>query len=738
MIRIHSCALAAAVACCLPILGAGASPITGDDQVTALDTVVVVGSRAAEPLRQVVGAVSVVERDVLERAGVANIADLARLIPGLAVPTDAARFGRQGFNLRGLDGNRVSIQIDGVPLPDGLAVGQFAAAGRDLADLQLVQRVEVLRGPASTLYGSKALAGVVAYTTPLPEDLLWKGGDFASGARLGYASRDDSRLAAAHLAARRGPWSGLLELARRDGHESDDNAPPGGMRANPADTRRDGALAKLEYDDEHWGRWTFTLEGARGEQRTDVRSLVFGPGRYSTTTALEGDDRWRRNRVSVDAHWQAPATWLDALDMLLYAQQAASAQLTDQFRNADAQTRYSTLRARRFDLAQDSSGLKLVAQSRSHWLGLDHWQVYGIDLAAHDYRNLRNGREVNLDSGTSTNVVLGEAFPVRDFPLSHVHEAGVFWQDEISLGTHWALVPGVRGEHYRMDARSDPLWHADNPATPLADIASTRWTPKLGLRHRASEHTLYLQLVRGYRAPPFSDVNIGLYLPTLNYQVLPNPHLRAETSFGVEAGWRWQGGSWQASIAVYDNRFRDLIESRANLGNDPLTGIQQFQSINRDRAHIRGIELEARWHPRPDDARLRGWFIQARASAGRGDDTVRHLPLNSIQPARASLDVGLQVDSRRGAMLTLTGVGNKRRVDQSAGPLYRPAGHAVWDASAWWQPADSMRINLLLRNLANRRYFDWASLRGVTPGARDLDLYAQPGRSLALDVAVEW
>lgn len=705
---------------------------------TELDTVVVVGSRAAEPLQQVVGSVSAIERDELERAGVANTADLARMIPGLAVPTDAARFGRLGFNLRGLDGNRVSIQIDGVPLPDGFSVGQFAAAGRDLADLQMVQRVEVLRGPASTLYGSKALAGVVAYTTRSPADLLWRGQDTSSGARSGFDNRDDSRLSAAHFAARSNAWSALVQLAHRAGHATDNHPYAGGMDANPVDAAREGALAKLAYDGDARGRYVFTLEATRGRQRTDVRSLVFGPGRYGTTTALEGNDRWRRNRVSMDAHWQAPATWLDALDMLLYGQQAASAQLTDQHRNADAQTRYPSLRTRRFDLLQDSLGLKLVAQTHAQWLGLAHWHVFGIDLAAHDYRGLRDAREINLATGSASNVVLGERFPVRDFPDSRVQEMGVFWQDEISLGTHWALVPGMRGERYRMDARSDPIWHADNPSITVADVASTRWTPKVGLRFNTQGHTFYLQAVLGYRAPPFSDVNIGLYLPTLNYRVLPNPGLRAETSTGLEAGWRWNGDAWQTSVALYDNRFRDLIESRANLGTDPLTGIQQFQSINRDRAHIRGVELEARWYPRPDDARLRGWFIQAHASAGRGDDTVRHLPLNSIQPARASLGVGFEADPRRGAMLTLTGVGNKQRVDQSAGALYRPAGHAVWDVSAWWQPTEPIRINLQLRNLANRRYFDWASLRGVTPGARDLDLYAQPGRSLALDVALEW
>ncbi|MCK9538827.1 TonB-dependent receptor domain-containing protein [Dokdonella sp.] len=706
---------------------------------TELDTVVVIGSRAPEPLRQVVGSVSVVEHDELERAGVIDIADLARLVPGLAVPGDAARFGRLGFNLRGLEGNRVSIEIDGVPLPDTFSVGQFALAGRDLADMQAIQRVEVLRGPASTLYGSKALAGVVAYTTRSPEDFLWDRGALTSGLRLGYTGRDDSRLIGGHLAATNGSWSGLLLVGRRQGHETENNPASGGMPANPADVRRDTALAKLEYDAQAAGTWTFTLDHALGEQQTDVQSLVAGPGRYATTTALDADDRWQRNRVSLAGAWQQPFAWLDSLDLLLYGQRSATTQLTDQYRDADAQTPYPTLRARRFDLDQDSHGLELVAQSRGEWLGLDHWHVYGIDLAWHDYQSLRDGRQVNLDTGASTNVVLGEDFPVRDFPDSRVREAGLFWQDEIRLTPQWAIVPGVRGERYRMDAHADGIWLADNPDTPIANVSSTRWTPKLGLRYSPdSDTTFYLQAVSGYRAPPFSDVNIGLYLPTFNYQVRPNPDLKPETSFGVEAGWRHTAGEWQASFAIYDNRFRDLIESRANLGVDPATGTLVFQSVNRERAHIQGAELELRWRADPGRGTLHGWFGEVIASASHGDDTARHQPLNSIQPARATLAVGFERDPRWGARFALTGVARKSRVDQTAGPLYAPGGYAVLDGNLWWQPNDTARVNLRLGNLGDRRYYEWASLRGVAPDARDLDLYTQPGRWVGVDLALDW
>lgn len=721
--------------CAAPLALATVAALAADgDEATRLDPVVVVGSRAAEPLRQVVGSVSTVEREDMDRHGVADIGDLARRVPGLEVPVDSTRFGRQGFNLRGLEGNRVSIEVDGVPLPDGFGLGQFSLAGRDLLDLGGVQRVEVLRGPASTLYGSKALAGVVAYTTRSTEDFLWDGRPWHLGGTLGHASRDNSTLAAAHYAADAGNgWRGFVSLARRDGHETENRPRPGGMAANPADTRRDSALAKLEYDGAARGRWTMTVDHGAGTQQTDVRSLVFGPGRYSTTTALSGDDDWQRDRLSLAGVWATPLPGIDAVDLLLYRQVADVTQRTAQDRLADAQTRYPTLRERRFDFSQRSSGLRLVAQARGETGAVRHWQVFGLDLAQHDYASLRDGREVNLDTGSSTNVVLGEVFPVRDFPPTRTREGGLFWQDEMRLGSRWALVPGLRWEAYRLRAHADAVWQGDNPGSAPSARDTAQWTPKLGLRFAAGEHaTLYLQGVRGFRSPPFSDVNIGLYLTSLNYVVKPNPDLKPETSRGLEGGLRWSGQTLQASLALYDNRYRNLIDSRANLGTDPASGALVFQSVNRASARIRGAELEARW-------RAAGWLAEARASSARGDDTARDRPLNSVPPARASLGLGRETrDGRGGVELLLSGARRVDRVDASAGPLFRPAGYARWDADAWWEFGSGARLSLNLGNLTNRRYWDWNAVRGVAPSARDLDLYTQPGRSLGLTLAADW
>src|SRR5690606_3491173 len=119
---------------------------------------------------------------------------------------------------------------------------------------------------------------------------------------------------------------------------------------------------------------------------------------------------------------------------------------------------------------------------------------------------------------------------------SRADEIGVFWQDEIRFGEHWALVPGLRWESYRLRAHPDALWSEDNPGVVPAALDNDQVTPKLGLRWNRDQLVLYAQYTRGFRAPPFSDVNIGLNLPTFKYIALPNPELETERSEGLELG----------------------------------------------------------------------------------------------------------------------------------------------------------------------------------------------------------
>ena len=711
------------------------------DVPRTLDTVVVVSSRVAEPISQVVSSVAAIGREDLDRRLVRDPDSLVRHVPGVEVVSEGHRFGARGFSIRGLEGNRVRIVVDGIPLADDYSIGQFASAGRDLVDLEAVERVEIQRGPASTLYGSDALAGVVAFHTLDPETLLSRGdGARHLGLRIGYDGLDDSRLLSASWAAGRSDgWQAMVMAAQRRGHAAGNRAWRDEDGPNPLDSTRESVLAKLVRD-AGGGRYVFTLDGSRERRETGVNSLRFGSGRFATTYGLDADDRQQRARASLAAQWEPQRPWLQSLQAQAWLQDTQVRQESDQYRLPDAATPFESLRWRRFDYESRAAGLGLLGQARHDGWGR-HWHVFGVDLARQRYRGLRDGLETSLATGATSHVILGEVMPVRDFPNSVQASLAIYWQDEISFGGRFALIPGLRAERDRLRAHPDPIYREDFPASVPVDVDSDQVTPKLALRWSpGGGHSLFAQYARGFRAPPFGDVNIGLVLPVFNYEVRANPDLRPERSEGLELGWRYVGDALRASVSVYQNRYRDLIDSRANLGLDPVSRALVFQSVNRDRARIRGVEGDLLWHlPWTDPAQPGGWQLRGAMAWARGDDIRRDQPLNSVDPPRATLGLRYEPGSGRwgveGAMVAVRG---QHRIDHSAGELFQPPGHARLDLYAWAQPRPGVRINAGLLNLGDRRYWSWSGVRGLAADEDNIGFFTRPGRSAAVNLSLDW
>ena len=124
LLRCFVCAILG-MAAVLP--AAAATP--GSDQAGDLETVTVYARRLM-PVTRVAATVTVIEQARIESTLVSDVGDLVRYEPGLTVRNDPFRFGLDTISIRGLGGNRVAVEIDGVPAAPGFAVGSYAVAGR--------------------------------------------------------------------------------------------------------------------------------------------------------------------------------------------------------------------------------------------------------------------------------------------------------------------------------------------------------------------------------------------------------------------------------------------------------------------------------------------------------------------------------------------------------------------------------------------------------------------------------
>lgn len=218
-----------------------------------LKEVTVTATRSEADIDAVPATVTTLDREALDRRLPRDEADLFRDEPDVALARDARRFGATRVNIRGIENNRVVQMVDGVRLPDfynGGGPTHFTLSGPLPVMTDFMQRVEILRGPASSLYGSDAIGGVVGYLTLDPADLLEKGERAALRYRLGRYGANQG-LSNTVLGAFRGEAvEGLIGLsqikANETGNQGDvDTTAPNRTRPNPQDSKDMGLLAKL-------------------------------------------------------------------------------------------------------------------------------------------------------------------------------------------------------------------------------------------------------------------------------------------------------------------------------------------------------------------------------------------------------------------------------------------------------------------------------------------------------------
>ena len=484
--------------------------------VVPLDTVSVVATKSPRDIEDIAGSVSVISSAEIEDELVQNIKDLVRFEPGVSVKNDPNRFGLSGFNIRGVDGDRVAVEVDGVPSATGFAVGSFSNAGRDYVDLEILKRVEILRGSASGLYGSDAIGGVVSFVTKDPSDYLSQvESNHFLGMRGGYFGGDNSRLVTATTAVGFNHSQVLLLGSQRDGQELATPFPD-----NPKTHRDNNLLFKYVWYPAVDQSLKFTTDIADSQTHTNMVSLVHGPGRFASTNLLHGDDELKKRRYSVDYSFLGDGTKLDQFRGRIYYQDSTQSQFTLQGLDPSSRTPDPTTRMREFSYSQDLRGVELIGESSLRSTTVEQSFVYGLEVESVDISEMRDGVLTNLTTGAVSNVIIGEEFPVRDFPVSTTSSYSLFVQDEITFaGGKVTLIPGLRYDYYNLDARMDQVFMEDNPGIMVSDSSLDHLSPKLGIVVDVADgQTVFAQVSQGFRAPPFEDVNIGFTIPLFGYQ----------------------------------------------------------------------------------------------------------------------------------------------------------------------------------------------------------------------------
>lgn len=259
----RSLLFATASAVCLPLSAhAQTLRIGAAEDPEALPGVVVTATRLPSVVQESPGA-RVIDRASIELRGAVFAADILSDVPGLSVTRSGAFGGVAQVRMRGATPGKTLVLIDGVPVNDPAEVnGAFDFSGLELTD---IERIEVLSGPQSSLWGSDAIGGVIAFTTRELDG-------FTAEAEAGSFDTARGRLALGRASERSGfgVWVSRFDtdgISAAD--EADGNPEPDGF--------------------------TSTTVGARGRHA------------FTGTVAVDGAVRWSESEADLDGF--APPTF---------------------------------------------------------------------------------------------------------------------------------------------------------------------------------------------------------------------------------------------------------------------------------------------------------------------------------------------------------------------------------------------------------------------------------------------
>jgi hemoglobin/transferrin/lactoferrin receptor protein len=715
-----------------------------------LQRVTVTGTRTERTLADSPASITVIDRERLRRELVQNIQDLVRYEPGVSVRR-SVRYGLQDFNIRGLDANRVLIQVDGIRQPERFSFGPFTI-GRDTFELEALKTVEIIRGPASTLYGSDALGGVVTYTTLDPADLLGER-DSHVGLSSQYDSKNQGYVNTLSLAGRQDNLEALLIYTRRDAREPDIKADPSFKDRQTVEG--DNVLAKLVYRFSPFDSLTLTAEYFHNRTTTTFSPRNLDPGIRFFRETIET----KRSRLSLEYRYANPDTpAFELATVQIYYQPARTQEPSVEERTLTVQGRPVPVRRDTFnELVSNILGASVQAQSRFQTGDLSHRLVYGMEISTTRNERPRNRFQTNLLTGAVTQNIPPDTFPTKDFPDSDTVRFGLYLQDEIDFGGgNFTLIPGIRYDTYRLTPSPDEafLKSGAEAASLFADAIS----PKVGLVWRINPNlTFTAQYNTGFRAPQYNEINSGftnLVSPFFRYRTLSNPNLRPETSQGFEVGLRGIYPQASFSLAAYYNTYNDFIEAFRAVGSEPSPPgppgspppppVTLFQSQNVSRARIYGVEATGQYFFSPD---LTGWSLNGSFAWAVGDNLTENKPLLSIEPLTAVL--GLHYDDPSqiwGARLVATLVADPRdpqrevvQPNPNAPPQipFVPRGYTVVDLLGYYNLDDNWQLNFGVFNLFDEKYFLYSETRSLFVGP-EVERLAQPGRHAALSFSTRF
>ncbi|GAB1534523.1 TonB-dependent receptor [Geovibrio sp. ADMFC3] len=530
----------------LPLLAFSLISASAADMET--EKIKVTATRVEKEMKEVPYTVNVITEEDIRKSGATSLAELLRDIPAVQMTSTGAA-GVQRLSLRGESSSRTLIMVDGMKITE-----QKSMDGTPLLiDINSIERIEIIKGPGSVLYGSEAIGGAINVITK-------KGGDrpVQGVASYTYNTNSDSYNAAASLYGGIKNFYYRAEVSKNDFGNREDS--------------HDDELKGSEYENTNMS----LLAGYKnkkfdmGVQYTDYESeseVYVGEIEPPFTMMHMMLPEWNREKYAGWFEYRNPGSFLNKARIDVFTQETYKKFIN----NMDM-----TVSMGPITMPMSYRGLTKNTLDTTGVLGQFDFEISDTNL-------LIAGLEYNIDDLNAKDNIQTFGAPVATLTDTDAKQTtmSAFLQDEQMLGD-FILSAGLRYTKVKNEIES-----TNNASIPDEDTDDDNVVGSLSLVYTGIQDTALRAIYSsGYRTPNLQQ----LYMGTTHGSSTPtfsNPDLDPETSDNFEVGVRFSNKMADIDLAVFHTKSEDYITTHTI----PYGSGTALEFTNIDKAETTGAEL---------------------------------------------------------------------------------------------------------------------------------------------------
>lgn len=519
-----------------------------EPQVYNLAPVVVTATRTEESIQDVPAATEVITQKDFKQTGAYSVRSALRLAENL----DLSEAGMAGnaVRIRGMDSTETLILIDGKRMAGEDASNTANVYELDRIPLSNVDRIEVVRGASSALYGSEAMGGVINIITKKPTEAgLTVGANVGTRENNNYYHYDLGQI---------GKFNGSFDanFSKVRQYSLDDSA----------NTVMFGPRQEFNFAGEYELSKDRGIGMDLGYMKEKLRNNYEDAGPNSKPSYRDRYQNYDDERKSASFDYHAKTS---ASDFMIRAYYNRLDKDNDVFDRVKDNKEYPYHLLDSFDRATYETYV-LEAKDTTR-ISDDHRITVGGE-----YRKLKyDGTRLNTNGKNPETIVIDGITRTRSETDMAFH--AFYVQDEWTPSDKWLIIPAVRYDY--------------------SDKYGSYVAPKVGATYQFSDHFRFkTNYGKGFRAPSLSQLYMDASpMGSKGPHIWGNPDLDPEKSLNWDAGLEGEWGKGFGKISYFHNSVTNLIDTEP-LDPDPVTGQKQVRYININEATIQGVETEIGYH----------------------------------------------------------------------------------------------------------------------------------------------